>query len=79
MSFPWSCLHFPNNVTDVDPRTGAGLEYPVNSQGDMLIPGTIQSSQPVEELPTSKEPLGRPPEEENTSKYSQKHQARKND
>lgn len=63
----------------MDPMTGAGLEYPVNSQGDTLIPGTIQSNQPVEELPTSRELLERPPEEENTSKYSLKHQLRKND
>lgn len=59
---PQSCLYLPISKTDVNsPMTETGLEYPGNSQGQgrgggwCVDPPTRQSSQPVEELPTSRE------------------------
>lgn len=70
MGFPQSCLYLPISKTDVNsPMTETGLEYPGNSQGQgrgggwCVDPPTRQSSQPVEELPTSRELLWRPPED----------------
>lgn len=54
---PWA-IYTPLTETGVNPMTWAGLEYTGNSLRNVVITAGLESSQPVEQLPTPRELVG---------------------